>query len=95
MICSWKLTRTSVRHDDSGSIVQLAKVVTNVVKLFIQFGYNSDLESDEELSSATRKLFLCLKEQWLQRLQNRTLQGGKLNIIKTLHDFKLDIYENL
>ena len=88
-------THPPIRHDDSTSIVKFANVVTIVVNTLTQLGYTSDLEAEAGLSSATRKIFPQLREQWLEYMQDRRLLRGNLIVFKEWLVSKAKIYKNL
>ena len=75
-------THPPVRHDDSSSIVHFSNVVTNTVSVLTRLGFQRDLESEGVLNSATRKLSVQLKEQWIQHLQDHRLLAANLIVFK-------------
>ena len=88
-------THPLVRHDDSSSFVRFANVVTNTANVLTRLGFQPDLESEEVLSSATRKLSLQLKEQWLRHLQDHQLLAANLIVFKDWLESTAFIHEDL
>ena len=88
-------THPPIRHDDSSSIVRFANVVTNTVNVLTRLGFQPDLESEGVLSSATRKLSLQLKEQWLRHLQDHQLLAANLIVFKDWLESTAFIHEDL
>ena len=84
-----------VRHDDSSSIVRFANVFTNTVNVLTRLGFQPNLESEGVLSSATRKLSLRLKKQWLRHLQDHQLLAAKLVVFKNWLESTTFIHEDL
>ena len=57
-------THPQAWHNIITSIVKCAIVDTNVVNTLTQLGYTSDLEEEAGLSSATRKMFLQMENNY-------------------------------
>ena len=60
-----------------------------------RLGFQRDLESEGVLSSATRKLFPHLKEQWLRHLQDHGLLAANLIVFKDWLESTAFIHEDL
>ena len=75
-------TYPPVRHNDTSSIVRFSNGITNSVNVLTRLGFQPDLESEGALCSATRKLSVQLKEQWLQHLQDHRQHAANLTVFQ-------------
>ena len=88
-------THPPVRHDNSSSIIRFSNVVTSTDNVLTRLGFQPDLELEEVLSSATRKLSVQLKEQWLRHLQDHRLLAANMVVFKDWLESTAFIHEDL